>query len=208
MTILDRFAIPGQVAIVTGAGRGLGPPPPSRSPRPGPTSSSPRAPSDSSTGSPSRSAGPAGAVVVPADLSYLGAVAGLALGGVRRLGRLDTVVNNVGGTFPTEFLKTTDEFLDEGLPVQRHHGARADPRRRTADAQGRRRRPEVRGHDQLDDGPHRRPRLHRLRHREGGAGALDEDGGAGPRATDPGQRHLRRVDHDQRSGVRRRAAQS
>src|SRR3954451_3524002 len=43
-------------------------------------------------------------VVVAADLSDLDAVAGLAQAAYDELGRLDTIVNNVGGTFPTEFL--------------------------------------------------------------------------------------------------------
>ncbi|HYF71690.1 MAG TPA: SDR family oxidoreductase, partial [Nocardioides sp.] len=55
------------------------------------------------------------AVVVAADLSDLDAVAGLAQTAYDELGRLDTVVNNVGGTFPTEFLKTTNEFLNEAF---------------------------------------------------------------------------------------------
>ena len=37
---------------------------------------------------------------MPADLSDLDAVAGLAQTAYDELGRLDTVVNNVGGTFP------------------------------------------------------------------------------------------------------------
>jgi 7-alpha-hydroxysteroid dehydrogenase len=52
---------------------------------------------------------------VPADLSDLDAVAGLAQAAYDEFGRLDTVVNNVGGTFPTEFLKTTNEFLNEAF---------------------------------------------------------------------------------------------
>ena len=39
-------------------------------------------------------------LVVPADLSDLDAVAGLAQAAYDEFGRLDTVVNNVGGTFP------------------------------------------------------------------------------------------------------------
>ena len=54
-------------------------------------------------------------LVVPADLSDLDAVAGLAQAAYDEFGRLDTVVNNVGGTFPTEFLKTTNEFLNEAF---------------------------------------------------------------------------------------------
>ncbi len=55
------------------------------------------------------------ALVVPADLSDLDAVAGLAQAAYDEFGRLDTVVNNVGGTFPTEFLKTSNEFLNEAF---------------------------------------------------------------------------------------------
>ncbi len=54
-------------------------------------------------------------LVVPADLSDLDAVAGLARAAYDEFGRLDTVVNNVGGTFPTEFLKTTNEFLNQAF---------------------------------------------------------------------------------------------
>ncbi|MDO9497313.1 MAG: SDR family oxidoreductase, partial [Nocardioides sp.] len=54
-------------------------------------------------------------LVVPADLSDLDAVAGLAQAAYDEFGRLDTVVNNVGGTFPTEFLKTSNEFLNEAF---------------------------------------------------------------------------------------------
>ncbi len=53
--------------------------------------------------------------MVAADLSDLDAVAGLAQAAYDEFGRLDTVVNNVGGTFPTEFLKTTNEFLNEAF---------------------------------------------------------------------------------------------
>jgi 7-alpha-hydroxysteroid dehydrogenase len=46
------------------------------------------------------------AVVVPADLSDLDAVAGLVTRATDELGRLDIVVNNVGGTMPMPFLDT------------------------------------------------------------------------------------------------------
>ena len=55
------------------------------------------------------------ALVVPADLSDLDAVAGLAQAAFDEFGRLDTVVNNVGGTFPNAFLDTSNEFLEEAF---------------------------------------------------------------------------------------------
>ena len=75
------------------------PPPRSRSPRPGPTSCCRRARRSSSTRWPRRSRRVGRtAVVVPADLSDLDAVAGLAEIAAAELGRIDIVVNNVGGT--------------------------------------------------------------------------------------------------------------
>jgi len=55
------------------------------------------------------------AVVVPADLSDLDAVAALAQTAYDELGRIDTVVNNVGGTFPRAFLDTSPRFLTEAF---------------------------------------------------------------------------------------------
>jgi len=53
--------------------------------------------------------------VVPADLSDLDAVAGLATAAQETFGRLDIVVNNVGGTIPNAFLDTTPEYLAEAF---------------------------------------------------------------------------------------------
>ena len=66
------------------------------------------------------------ALVVPADLSDTDAVAGLAQAAYDEFGRLDTVVNNVGGTIPNAFLDTDVAYLERGLPLQREHRARAD----------------------------------------------------------------------------------
>ena len=53
--------------------------------------------------------------VVAADLSDIDAVAGLAHAAYDAFGRLDTVVNNVGGTFPRAFMDTSPGFLDRAF---------------------------------------------------------------------------------------------
>jgi 7-alpha-hydroxysteroid dehydrogenase len=55
------------------------------------------------------------AVIVAADLNDLDAVAGLADTAAAELGRLDIVVNNVGGTMPRPFLDTSPRFLEEAF---------------------------------------------------------------------------------------------
>jgi 7-alpha-hydroxysteroid dehydrogenase len=55
------------------------------------------------------------AAVVPADLSDLEAVAALVEVARERFGRLDIVVNNVGGTIPNAFLDTSDKYLLEAF---------------------------------------------------------------------------------------------
>lgn len=55
------------------------------------------------------------AAVVTADLSDLDAVAGLAEAARSAFGRLDVVVNNVGGTMPRSFLDTSPRRLIEAF---------------------------------------------------------------------------------------------
>lgn len=116
MTILDRFSLAGQAAIVTGAGRGLGAATAVALAEAGADvliSARTEAQLDA-VAERVRATGRR-CVVVPADLSDLDAVAALAPTAYDEFGRLDTVVNNVGGTFPQAFLDTTADFLDEAF---------------------------------------------------------------------------------------------
>jgi 7-alpha-hydroxysteroid dehydrogenase len=114
--ILDRFKVDGQVAVVTGAGRGIGA---------ATAVALAEAGADVVLSARSRDqlekvatrVEEAGrrAVVVPADLSDLDAVAGLAQTAYDDLGRLDIVVNNVGGTIPNALLDTDAAYLEEAF---------------------------------------------------------------------------------------------
>jgi 7-alpha-hydroxysteroid dehydrogenase len=116
MTILERFAVTDQVAIVTGAGRGLGAATAVALAEAGAdVLISARTERQLERVAELIRATGRRCVVVPADLSDLDAVAGLAQAAYDEFGRLDTVVNNVGGTFPNEFLKTSNEFLNEAF---------------------------------------------------------------------------------------------
>lgn len=116
MSIIDRFAITGHVAVVTGAGRGLGAATAVALAEAGAdVLISARTERQLDHVAEQVRATGRRCVVVPADLSDLDAVAGLAQAAYDELGRLDTVVNNVGGTFPNEFLKTSNEFLNEAF---------------------------------------------------------------------------------------------
>jgi 7-alpha-hydroxysteroid dehydrogenase len=53
--------------------------------------------------------------VVPADLSDPDAAGALAEAAASAFGRLDIVVNNVGGTYPRPLLETTTDFLEEAF---------------------------------------------------------------------------------------------
>jgi 7-alpha-hydroxysteroid dehydrogenase len=114
--ILDRFRLDGQVAVVTGAGRGIGAGTAVALAECGAdvVISSRTKPQLEQVAKEVEALGRR-AVVVPADLSDLDAVPSLAQTAYDELGRLDVVVNNVGGTIPNAFLDTTPEYLEEAF---------------------------------------------------------------------------------------------
>ena len=114
--ILDRFAMTDKVAIVTGAGRGIGA-----------ATAVSLAEAGADVVISARTADQLGqvgrqieavgrrAVVVPADLSDLEAVAALVEQARDAFGRLDLVVNNVGGAMPRPFMDTSPGRLEQAF---------------------------------------------------------------------------------------------
>jgi 7-alpha-hydroxysteroid dehydrogenase len=116
VNILERFAITDQVAVVTGAGRGIGAATAIAFAQAGAdVLISARTASQLEQVAEQVRATGRRALVVPANLSDLDAVAGLAQAAYDEFGRLDTVVNNVGGTIPNAFLDTDAAYLEEAF---------------------------------------------------------------------------------------------
>jgi 7-alpha-hydroxysteroid dehydrogenase len=116
MTILDRFRVDGQVAVVTGAGRGIG-------------AASALALAEAGadvvisarteeqlqdTAALVEGAGRKAHIVV-ADLNEVDQIRSLATAAKDVFGRLDIVVNNVGGTMPRTYLDTSIGFLERAF---------------------------------------------------------------------------------------------
>lgn len=111
--ILDRFALSGRAAVVTGAGRGIGAATALALAEAGAdvlVSARTEEQLEEVAGR-LRSTGRRAEVVV-ADLDDLEALSGLAGQAAKAFGRLDIVVNNVGGTMPRAFLDTSPRFLE------------------------------------------------------------------------------------------------
>jgi len=111
--ILDLFRVTGRVAVVTGAGRGLGAAAAVALAEAGAdvVISARNADQLAKVAAQVETAGRR-ALVVPADLSDLDAAAGLAGAAAEEFGRLDIVVNNVGGAMPRPFPATKPRHLE------------------------------------------------------------------------------------------------
>ncbi len=114
--ILDRFRLDDRVAVITGAGRGLGAAMAVGFAEAGAdVVISSRTQEQLDEVAARVEAAGRRAHVVAADLSDTDAVAGLATAAVEAFGRLDIVVNNVGGTLPMPVMMTTDEILEDAF---------------------------------------------------------------------------------------------
>ena len=116
LMILDRFRVTGQAAVVTGAGRGIGAATAIALAQAG-ADVLISARTEDQLAKVAREIEAAGrrAVIVPADLSDLDAAAGLAEAAAEAFGRLDIVVNNVGGALPRPFLATKPRHLADAF---------------------------------------------------------------------------------------------
>ncbi len=116
MTILDRFHLDDRVAVVTGAGRGIGA---------ATAVALAEAGADVVLCSRTESqltevanqifAVGRRAVVAPVDLTQPNAPANVVKTAVDWLGRLDIVVNNVGGAMPTDFMSTAAAEIEQAF---------------------------------------------------------------------------------------------
>jgi 7-alpha-hydroxysteroid dehydrogenase len=111
--ILDLFRVTGRVAVVTGAGRGLGAAAAVALAQAGADVVISARSADQLAGVAAEiEAAGRRALAVPADLSDLDAAAALAGAAVDAFGRLDIVVNNVGGAMPRPFAATKPRHLE------------------------------------------------------------------------------------------------
>jgi 7-alpha-hydroxysteroid dehydrogenase len=114
--ILDRFLVTDRVAVVTGAGRGIGAATAVALAEAGAdVVISSRTESQLHEVAARITAAGRRAHVVPADLDDLDQVSALAGAAKDTFGRLDIVVNNVGGTYPRPLLDSTPEFLESAF---------------------------------------------------------------------------------------------
>ncbi|HUC04118.1 MAG TPA: SDR family oxidoreductase [Acidimicrobiales bacterium] len=114
--ILERFTLPGQVAVVTGSGRGIGAASALALAEAG-ADVVLAARTESQLQEVAKDIAALGrrAVVVAGDLNDNELMASLARTAVDELGRIDVVVNNMGGTMPRPLLDTSPRALEEAF---------------------------------------------------------------------------------------------
>lgn len=114
--ILDRFRIPDRVAVITGAGRGIGAASAVALAEAGAdvVLTARHADQLDQVARQVESAGRR-ALVVPGDAMDLDFLASLPRAAYDEFGRLDVVVNNVGGTIPNALLDTDPAYLEEAF---------------------------------------------------------------------------------------------
>jgi 7-alpha-hydroxysteroid dehydrogenase len=114
--ILDLFRLDGKVAVITGAGRGIGAASAVALAQCGAdVIIAARTQGDLNNVSELVAATGRRAISVAGDVSDLEVVRSLAVTAQREFGRLDIVVNNVGGAIPLPFFDTTPEYLEEAF---------------------------------------------------------------------------------------------
>jgi len=114
--ILDLFRLDGKVAVITGAGRGIGAASAVALAECGAdVVIASRTKSDLDKVAELVAATGRRAVTISGDLSDLDVVRSLATAAKDEFGRLDVVVNNVGGTIPLPFFDTSPEYFEEAF---------------------------------------------------------------------------------------------
>ncbi|MDV6012674.1 SDR family oxidoreductase [Haloechinothrix sp. LS1_15] len=114
--IADRFHVTDRVAVVTGAGRGIGAATAVALAQAGAdVVISARTESDLASVAGEVERAGRKAAIVPAELSEPGNTEELVTAARETFGRLDIVINNVGGTYPRPFLDTSADFLEEAF---------------------------------------------------------------------------------------------
>jgi 7-alpha-hydroxysteroid dehydrogenase len=116
LNVADRFRLDGRAAIVTGAGRGIGAACALALAEVGAdVVISARSAEQLTDVAASIEERGRRVVVVPADLSDLDSVPALAEAAAEAFGRIDVVVNNVGGTAPRSFMDTSVGYMSRAF---------------------------------------------------------------------------------------------